>query len=167
MVGESRKFKRRMRGAEPINVWQFPSAEPMPECRSNATSGWRFLAGCCLSASVLPGNPRRIFFGRVSWPHGLASGFSGRFPRPEARRLSKRFEWHYTPKHGSWLDMAESELAVLSTQCLDRRIPDKPELIVQVAAWEQRRNSHHAKADWQFTTNDARVKLARLYPQFE
>ena len=63
--------------------------------------------------------------------------------------------------------MAESELAVLSTQCLDRRIPDKPELIVQVAAWEQRRNSRNAKADWQFTTADARVKLARLYPQFE
>ena len=63
--------------------------------------------------------------------------------------------------------MAESELAVLSTQCLDRRIPDKKELTAEVAAWEQHRNKHHAKADWQFTTADARVKLARLYPQFE
>ena len=88
------------------------------------------------------------------------------FPAAEARRLVERFEWHYTPKHGSWLDMAESELAVLSTQCLDRRISDKTDLIAQVAAWEKRRNTLHAKADWQFTTADARVKLARLYPQF-
>ena len=80
------------------------------------------------------------------------------FPAAEARRLAKRFEWHYTPKHGSWLDMAESELAVLSTQCLDRRIPNKPELTAEVAAWEQRRNQHHAKADSQFTTAHARVK---------
>jgi len=86
------------------------------------------------------------------------------FPAPEARRLVERFEWHYTPKHGSWLDMAESELAVLSSQCLDRRIADKPILIEEVAAWEENRNKHHAKADWQFTTADARVKLKRLYP---
>ena len=63
--------------------------------------------------------------------------------------------------------MAESELAVLSTQCLDRRIPDKKELTEEVAAWEERRNKYHTKANWQFTTADARVKLARLYPQFE
>jgi len=89
------------------------------------------------------------------------------FPAAEARRLVERFEWHYTPKHGSWLDMAESELAVLATQCLDRRIPDKPTLTTQVAAWEESRNKHHAKAKWQFTTADARIKLKTLYPQFE
>ena len=83
----------------------------------------------------------------------------------EALRLANRFEWHYTPKHGSWLDMAESELAVLTNQCLDRRIPDKASLEKEVAAWEAHRNKHHAKADWQFTTKDARVKLKRLYPQ--
>jgi hypothetical protein len=86
------------------------------------------------------------------------------FPAAEARRLVERFEWHYTPKHGSWLDMAESELGVLSSQCLDRRIPDKQTLIEEVAAWENSRNRHHAKADWQFTSTDARVKLKRLYP---
>jgi len=86
------------------------------------------------------------------------------FPAAEARRLVERFEWHYTPKHGSWLDMAESELAVLSTQCLDRRIPDKNTLIDEVGAWQDERNKNHAKADWQFTTADARVKLKRLYP---
>jgi hypothetical protein len=89
------------------------------------------------------------------------------FPPAEARRLVERFEWHYTPKHGSWLDMAESELSVLATQCLDRRIPDKLKLIEEVVAWEEHRNKHHAKANWQFTTADARVKLKRLYPQFE
>ena len=86
------------------------------------------------------------------------------FPAAEARRLVERFEWHYTPKHGSWLNLAESELSVLSGQCLDRRIPDKQTLIKEVAAWEKRRNKDHTKADWQFTTADARVKLKRLHP---
>jgi hypothetical protein len=86
------------------------------------------------------------------------------FPAIEARRLVERFEWHYTPKHGSWLDMAESELSVLTGQCLDRRIPDKRTLVEEVAAWKTERNKNHAKADWQFTTADARVKLKRLYP---
>lgn len=88
------------------------------------------------------------------------------FPAAEARRLAERFEWHYTPKHGSWLDMAESELAVLATQCLDRRIPDKPTLTAEVAAWQNARNRRCVKADWQFTTDHARIKLKRLYPQF-
>ena len=86
------------------------------------------------------------------------------FTAAEARRLVERFEWHYTPKHGSWLDMAESELGVVSSQCLDRRIPDKQTLIEEVAAWEDDRNKNHTKADWQFTTADARIKLKRLYP---
>jgi DDE superfamily endonuclease len=86
------------------------------------------------------------------------------FPPAEARRLVERFEWIYTPKHGSWLDMAESELGVLSTQCLDRRIPDKKTLIKEIAAWEKYRNKHHSKADWHFTAEDARIKLKHLYP---
>ena len=86
------------------------------------------------------------------------------FPAAEARRLVERFEWHYTPKHGSWLDMAESELSVLSSQCLDRRIPDKQTLIEEVDVWQANRNKHHTKADWQFSTVDARVNLKRLYP---
>jgi len=80
----------------------------------------------------------------------------------EARRLVKHFEWHYTPKQGSSLDLAESELGVLSAQCLDRRIPDKQTLIDEIAAWEHDRNAHHTKADWQFTTQSARVKLKHL-----
>jgi hypothetical protein len=86
------------------------------------------------------------------------------FPAAEARQLVERFEWHYTPKHGSWLDMAEAELGLLTSQCLDRRVADKQTLIEEVAAWENVRNKKHTKADWQFTTADARVKLKRLYP---
>ena len=86
------------------------------------------------------------------------------FPAAEARRLAERFEWHFTPKHGSWLNMAESELAVLSGQCLDRRIPDQPTLEREVDAWQDRRNIHNHKADWRFTTADARIKLKSLYP---
>ncbi len=89
------------------------------------------------------------------------------FPPEQARRLVERFEWHYTPKHGSWLDLAESELAVLATQCLDRRIPDRLTLEREVRAWTTARNQPKAKATWRFTTQDARVKLARHYPQFE
>jgi hypothetical protein len=86
------------------------------------------------------------------------------FPPAEARRLVQRFEWHYTPKHDSWLNMAETELNVLSSQCLDQRIPGEDVLSGEVSVWEAARNKHHAKADWQLTTADARVKLKRLYP---
>ncbi len=83
------------------------------------------------------------------------------FPAAEARRLAERFEWHYTPKHGSWLDMAESELAVLATQCLDRRIPDTPTLVAQVAAWQRNQNTRCVKVEWHFTAENARVKLKK------
>jgi hypothetical protein len=86
------------------------------------------------------------------------------FPPAEARRIADRFEWHYTPKHGSWLNMAEAELSVLARQCLNRRIPDIENLEEHVVAWLQRRNKHHVKADWRFTTENARIKLKNLYP---
>jgi hypothetical protein len=86
------------------------------------------------------------------------------FPPAEARRLVERFEWRYTPRHGSWLNMAESELGVLSSQCLDRRVPDTKTLAGEIRAWQSYRNKHNSKADWQFTTTDARIKLKRLYP---
>jgi hypothetical protein len=86
------------------------------------------------------------------------------FPAAEASRLTERLIWHFTPKHGSWLDMAEVELSVLSRQCLDRRIADKQALTDEILVWQDDRNTHRAKADWQFTTTDARIKLKRLYP---
>jgi DDE superfamily endonuclease len=89
------------------------------------------------------------------------------FEPAEARRLCERLEWHYTPKHGSWLNVAEVELSVLARQCLDRRIPDAEALGREVAAWERDRNVTAVGVDWQFTTADARVRLKRLYPVLE
>lgn len=95
--------------------------------------------------------------------HAPASLYEA-FEPQEARRLMERLELVYTPKHGSWLNIAEIELNVLGRQCLGRRIPDKPTLTREVAAWEARRNADQAKVDWRFTTADARIKLKRLYP---
>jgi hypothetical protein len=89
------------------------------------------------------------------------------FPPDEARRIAERIEWHYTPRHGSWLDVAETELSVLARQCLDRRIPDMPTLRREVRSWQDARNAAVVKVDWQFTTADARVKLRSLYPTIQ
>ena len=86
------------------------------------------------------------------------------FDPTEARRLADKLEIHYTPKHASWLDMAEIELSVLSSQCLDQRIPDKGTLVREVTAWMHDRNVQQSGIDWRFTTPDARIKLKRLYP---
>jgi hypothetical protein len=86
------------------------------------------------------------------------------FPPDEARRILDRLELHHTPKHGSWLNMAEIELSVLGGQCLDRRIADAPTLRREIAAWETPRNRAEATVQWRFTTADARIKLQRLYP---
>jgi len=86
------------------------------------------------------------------------------FPPEEAHRLAAKVEWHYTPKHGSWLNIAEVEFSVLARQCLDRRIADKALLKGEVALWEARRNRAGTSVRWRFTTADARIKLHRLYP---
>jgi hypothetical protein len=86
------------------------------------------------------------------------------FPPEEARRLHERFEVHHTPKHASWLNMAECELSVLGRQCLDRRIDSQELLTTEVAAWQHPRNEAEVRVDWQFRTADARIKLTRLYP---
>ena len=89
------------------------------------------------------------------------------FEPQEAKRILDKLEFHYTPVHGSWLNMAETELSVLARQCLDRRIPDQSALQRETLAWEQRRNTQLRTIDWRFTTQDARVKLKRLYPSFQ
>lgn len=98
--------------------------------------------------------------------HSAASLYEA-FPPDEAQRIAQKLEIHYTPKHGSWLNMAEIELSVLGRQCLDERMEDKPTLKREVAAWQARRNQKHCRVDWQFTTDDARVKLKRLYPSVQ
>ena len=86
------------------------------------------------------------------------------FEPAEAKRILDKLEFHFTPKHGSWLNMAEIEFSVLSRQCLDRRIGDETTLIQEITAWEDKRNNAEATVDWQFTTKDARIKLKKLYP---
>jgi DDE superfamily endonuclease len=95
--------------------------------------------------------------------HKLASLYEA-FPPEQARRIAERLEVHHTPKHGSWLNMAEIELSVLARQCLDRRIETREELEREVAAWEEERNEQGVEVRWRFTTADARIKLRRLYP---
>ena len=89
------------------------------------------------------------------------------FPPDEAKRLADRLEIHYTPKHGSWLDMAEIELGILSRQCLDRRIDNADQLTREITAWEAERNATKAKVNWRFNTDDARIRLKKLHPSFK
>lgn len=95
--------------------------------------------------------------------HKAASLYEA-FEPAEARRIVKKLEFHYTPKHGSWLNMAEIELSVLQRQCLNRRLPDEATLTREVAAWEKQRNEKQATIDWRFSVTEAREKLKRLYP---
>ena len=96
--------------------------------------------------------------------HNVASLYET-FAPCEARRLAERLEIHYTPKHGSWLNMAEIEFSVLKSQCLDRRIAELSTMQTEVATWEKNRNNMSKALDWQFTTDDARIRLKRLYPK--
>jgi hypothetical protein len=96
--------------------------------------------------------------------HGTHSLYEA-FEPEVARRIADKIEWHFTPKHGSWLNMAEIELSVLAKQCLDERMESREFLTRQIAAWQERRNTAEAKVNWQFTTADARIKLKHLYPQ--
>jgi hypothetical protein len=141
-------------------------------------AGWRHVKG----------TDRRT---NVDWAHGLKDLVDVHFPEAEkivlmsdnlnthkpaalyeafspqeARRIIEKIEWHHTPKHGSWLKMAEIELSVLQRQCLKRRIPDQETLTREVAAWERTRNQGAVKVNWRFTTKDARIKLKKLYPSF-
>ena len=116
-----------------------------------------------LADTVFPTAERIVVMEDNLNTHGPASFYEA-YPPVEARRLTERFEFHYTPKHGSWLNMAEIELSVLARQCLDRRIPDAATLATEVAAWVTQRNAAGATIDWQFTTEDARIKLKHLYP---
>ncbi len=95
--------------------------------------------------------------------HSIASLYTA-FPPEKARRLAEKLEIHYTPKHASWLDMAEIEIGIMSRQCLSDYLANKDKIEAEVLAWCKKRNSNNSKVDWQFTTSDARIKLKRLYP---
>jgi len=132
--------------------------------RKTAVDFARFLRA--VSDELYPGAEKVVLVCDNLNTHGPASLYEA-FEPTEARRLAERFEWHHTPKHGSWLDVAEMELSVLARQCLDRRIPDGEALRREVEAWERQRNAAVMKVQWHFTTADARVKLKELYPTIE
>jgi hypothetical protein len=116
-----------------------------------------------LAEDVYPAADRIVLVMDNLNTHTLASLYAA-FEPEQARRLAERFEVHYTPKHGSWLNVAEIELSVLSRQCLDRRIASLEELLEQLEPWEVERNDRAIGVNWRFTTADARIKLRRLYP---
>jgi hypothetical protein len=119
-----------------------------------------------LSEEMYPDAERIVLVQDNLNTHSPASLYEA-FEPSEAKRLTERFEFHYTPKHGSWLDMAEIELGILGRQCLSQRIDTIDRLRNEAKAWEKGRNNARAKVNWQFTTADARVKLRRLYPSME
>lgn len=129
--------------------------------RKTAVDFARFLR--VISDELYPGAEKVVLVCDNLNTHTKASLYEA-FEPAEARRPAERFEWHHTPKHGSWLNVAECELSVRARQCLDRRIPDMDALRREVGAWEARRNAAVVKVDWQFTTADARVRLKKLYP---
>ena len=123
-----------------------------------------FLLECAdesFSIPVLPRTPATCY--RNLNTHKPASLYKA-FDPDEAKRIAEKLEFHYTPKHGSWLNIAEIELSVLSRQCLSRRIPDQETLKREIQAWQNQRNQLRATVQWHFTTKDARIKLKRLYP---
>lgn len=118
-------------------------------------------------ADVYFPNARRIVIVMDNLNTHAPAALYAAFPPAEAKRIWDRLEFHYTPKHGSWLNMAEIELSVLSRQCLDRRIPDQAALRQETTAWATRRNAARATIAWHFTTAEARVKLTKLYPTLD
>jgi len=117
----------------------------------------------CLADEVYPDAETIVLVNDNLKVHSPAALYE-RFAPAVARRLATKFEWHYTPEHGSWLNIAECELAVLQRQCLDRRLADFTAVTDEVNAWQRNRNRTTVKVDWQFTTSEARIKLKRLYP---
>ena len=115
------------------------------------------------STSTIP-TPSRSCWSWINLNTHTPASLYEAFPPAEAKRLADKLEIHYTPKHGSWLNMAEIELSVLPRQCLDRRLPDRATVEQEVAAWVADRNAAGHRIDWRFTTEDARIKLKHLYP---
>jgi len=118
-------------------------------------------------ADELYPSAKRITLVMDNFKTHVASALYETFEPAEAKRIWDRFEFIYTPKHGSWLNMAEIELNVLNSQCLNRRIDNMEEIIRQTSAWQRDRNNRDAKINWQFTTKDSRIKLKRLYPSIQ
>jgi len=146
---------------EPLRGWRWA-----PVTDQRAAIDWAYCVRELLDTHYPEAKKVRLVMDNLN-THCNASLYKA-FPPEEARRLARRLEIHYTPKHGSWLNIAEIELRILTVQCLKRRISDKDWLVQEVAAWETRRNHDtDSKVDWRFSIDNARIKLKRLYPQLQ
>ena len=145
---------------EPLRGWRWA---PVTETRTK--KDWAQAVRALLDAHYPRARVVRLVMDNLN-THSLGSLYEA-FEPSEARRLAERLEIHYTPRHGSWLNIAEIELRALSQQCLDRRMPELALVQREVGAWEKRRNKTDAVVRWQFTTADARIRLERLYPQID
>jgi hypothetical protein len=145
---------------EPLAGWRCVSVT-----EQRTRSDWAERIRCLLDVEYPDAAGVRLIMDNLN-THSMASLYEA-FEPAEARRLAKRLDIHHTPKHGSWLNIAEIELSVLGRQCLDRRIGDMGTLEHECSAWDTERNQHQKGVDWQFTTADARIKLKRLYPQIK
>ena len=150
------------------NVWMF--VEPLGGWRSVRVSSTKKAVDWADQVKRLVDDPRYANVDQITLvcdnlnTHNFASLYQA-FEATEAMRLMKKLELVHTPKHGSWLNVAESELSVLTRQCLGRRIPSQDEVAAEGTAWNEERNRRQIGVDWQFTTSDARIKLKRLYPK--
>ena len=140
---------------------------PPCQCQRNTDRGRLGFRNQISFGCAVPGRSKdSTGHGQSAPPHKPASLYKA-FPSEEARRILRRLEIHYTPKHGSWLDMAEIELNVMTRQCLSRRVEDIESLRKELGEWETWRNGSVTGITWQFTTADARTKLSSLYPKFD
>jgi hypothetical protein len=145
---------------EPLTGWR-----TLAICQQRTAVDWAHQIQHLLEACYPDADKGDVVCDKLN-PHKIASRYEACEPQ-EARRLARRLELHYTPKHGSGLNIAEIALSVLSKQCLKRRIADLDRLRHETKAWEQERNAKPTGVDWQFTTEDARIRLKRLYPQYQ
>jgi len=151
-------------GTRNLFLWVEPLAGRRAVCVTERRTARDFAAQLQRLVAAYPEAERVVLVTDNLNTHTAACLYEA-FAPEEARRLVQKIEWHYTPEHGSWLNMAEIELSVLSRQCLNRRLADDAALEREAAAWEQARNGARATIRWQFTSEDARIKLRRLYPQ--
>ena len=167
--GETERFDYEYRRNGTANIFMFVDAhQPWRHAKVTRRRTNIDFAECMrdLVADHYPDQPLiRVVLDNLSTHH--AGSLYEAFPPAEARRILRRIEFHYTPKHGSWLNMAEIEIGVLGSQCLDRRIPDREMLAREVAAWERQRNDAKARINWMFRIDHARAKLGKVYPDHE
>jgi uncharacterized small protein (DUF1192 family) len=145
---------------EPLTGWRWVNAQPQRTAKQ-----WAHQIQSLLDDRYPEAQQVRLVCDNLN-THKIASLYEA-FEPAEARRLARRLDICYTPKHGSWLNIAEVELSVLSSQCLDRRIADLETIQSEIKAWEQQRNSKQKGVDWRFTTEKARIRLKRLYPHYQ